>query len=487
VAKTKTLYVCSSCAWETAKWVGKCGGCGEWNTMAEELRMPDSGSGSGNTARTTSSPLRLAEPVKLGDVSQMEEQRLKSKISELDRVLGGGFVPGSVVLLGGDPGIGKSTLSMQIAGIFASRGLDVLYVSGEESLGQLKLRAQRLGIDASGVSVLLETSLERVDQLMRDRKPGIAIIDSIQTLGTEKLTSSPGSVTQLREVTGALTQLAKGLGIPTILIGHVTKDGNIAGPKVLEHMVDTVLYFEGEQGLSYRVLRAVKNRYGSTNEIGVFEMRGDGLHEVSNPSAMFLQERPQGASGSVVVPVVEGTRPLLVEIQALSSPPGYGPPRVNAIGVDSNRVILLLHIIDKRMGLKVTGHDVFVNVAGGARVMETAADLGMAAAVLSSYLDRAIPSDMLVFGEMGLAGEVRAVGQAPARLMEAHKLGFRKVVLPRGNQQGVDEMLKERTGKELRDLSLVYVRTVADAIRAIFGEEVSRPQQQQQQQSQRKG
>jgi DNA repair protein RadA/Sms len=283
-------------------------------------------------------------------------------------------------------------------------------------------------------------------------------------------------VAQLREVTGALTQLAKGLGIPTILIGHVTKDGNIAGPKVLEHMVDTVLYFEGEQGLSYRVLRAVKNRYGSTNEIGVFEMRGDGLHEVSNPSAMFLQERPQGASGSAVVPVVEGSRPLLVEIQALSSPPGYGPPRVNAIGVDAGRVILLLHIIDKRTGLKVTGHDVFVNVAGGARVMETAADLGMAAAILSSYLDRPIAPDTLVFGELGLAGEVRAVGQAPSRLMEAHKLGFRKVVVPRGNQQGIDELLNDRSGKELRELDIIYVRTMADAIRAIFGEEIRKPQ-----------
>jgi DNA repair protein RadA/Sms len=474
MAKIKTVYVCGECGWETFKWVGKCGGCNSWNTLSEELRVPETAGGA-SAARTSSSPLRLAEPVKLGSVSQIEEQRLRSEVSELDRVLGGGFVPGSVVLLGGDPGIGKSTLSMQIAGIFAARGLDVLYVSGEESLGQLKMRAQRLGIDASGVSVLLETSLERVDQLMRERKPGIAIIDSIQTLGTEKLTSSPGSVAQLREVTGALTQLAKGLGIPTVLIGHVTKDGNIAGPKVLEHMVDTVLYFEGEQGLSYRVLRAVKNRYGSTNEIGVFEMRGDGLHEVSNPSAMFLQERPEGASGSAVVPVVEGTRPLLLEIQALSSPPSYGPPRVNAIGVETGRVILLLHIIDKRTGLKVTGHDVFVNVAGGAKVMETGADLGIATAVLSSYLDRPIAADTLMFGELGLAGEVRAVGQAPSRLVEAHKLGFRRAVLPRGNQQGVDELMGGRGGKELRELEIVYVRTMSEAIRAIFGEEVRRP------------
>ena len=478
MGKTKTVYVCQECGHQAPKWMGKCPGCASWNSLVEEVI--DTKPKAKSSGRATSSPLRLNKPVKIGSVDAIAEERICSDISELDRVLGGGFVPGSVILLGGDPGIGKSTLSLQIAGIFSDREMKVLYVSGEESLGQLKMRSQRLGVDASDVLVFLETSLERVEDLIKDEDPDIIVIDSIQTLATDQLTSSPGSVAQLREVTSALTQLAKGMNIPTILIGHVTKDGAIAGPKVLEHMVDTVLYFEGDKGMSYRVLRAVKNRYGSTNEIGVFEMRGDGLHEITNPSAMFLQERPQGASGSVVVPVVEGSRPLLVEVQSLVSPKSYGPPRVNAIGVDQNRVILLLNILEKRTGLRVAGQDVFVNVAGGVRVSETAGDLGIAMAVISSYLDRAVPDDTILLGELGLAGEVRAITQAPDRVKEAYKLGFRKVILPKGNLDGVHEELGK--SGDLKGLDIQTVRTVAESIRSLFGAEIDRAKMAQQRQ-----
>lgn len=466
MAKAKTVWTCAECGYQAPKWSGRCSGCGEWNTMEEGLKESAAAS-PGSASRAAASPLRLDEPVQIGDVDHIPEQRIRVNISELDRVLGGGFVPGGVVLLGGDPGIGKSTLSLQVAGIFASRELKVLYVSGEESLGQLKMRAQRLGIDAKKVWVFLETSLERVEQTIKTKKPDIMIIDSIQTLATDRLTSSPGSVAQLREVTSALTQIAKGSDIPTVLIGHVTKDGAIAGPKVLEHMVDTVLYFEGDRGMSYRMLRAVKNRYGSTNEVGVFEMRGDGLHEITNPSAMFLQERPEGASGSAVVPIVEGSRPLLVEVQALVSPKNYGPPRVNAIGVDTNRSILLLNILEKRTGLKVAGQDVFLNVAGGIKLVEPAGDLGSAMAVLSSFLDRPLPEDAVIIGELGLAGEVRAVNQAPSRVMEAKKLGFKRVILPTNNIRGVEEEL----GDDL-EISLEGVKTVAEAIRTIFGTQI---------------
>ena len=465
MAKAKVVWVCQECGHQAPKWAGKCGGCGAWHTLVEELKGGDAPA---KNARPPS-PMSLAEPVQIGDVEHIDENRIMARVSELDRVLGGGFVPGSVVLLGGDPGIGKSTLSLQVAGLFSAREMKVLYVSGEESLGQLKMRAQRLGIGAKEVWVYLETSLERVAQTIKERKPDFVIIDSIQTLATDRLTSSPGSVAQLREVTSALTQLAKGSDTPMVLVGHVTKEGAIAGPKVLEHMVDTVLYFEGDRGMSYRLLRAVKNRYGSTNEIGVFEMRGDGLHEISNPSAMFLQERPEGASGSAVVPIVEGSRPLLVEVQALVSPKTYGPPRTNAIGVDTNRAILLINILEKRTGLKVAGQDVFVNVAGGIKVVEPAGDMGMAMAVLSSFLDRAIPDDTVIFGELGLAGEVRAVSQAPSRIAEAAKLGFERAIIPAGNEAG----LREEMGDEI-GIELMSVRTIAEAIRAVFGSHIDR-------------
>ncbi|QDG49874.1 DNA repair protein RadA [Persicimonas caeni] len=471
MAKPRTIYVCQSCGHEHHKWGGKCKGCDEWNTLVEEIRGGDNDKPSGGSAKAGYGAEGGAEPVRMSEVEFTDENRVHSGISEFDRVLGGGFVPGSVVLLGGDPGIGKSTLSLQVAGHFAERELDVLYVSGEESLSQLRMRAERLTIDADNVWVVGETILERAEKRLRDKKPDLFVVDSIQTLSTERLTSSPGSVAQLREVTSALTQLAKGLNIPTVLIGHVTKEGAIAGPKVLEHMVDTVLYFEGQPGMNYRVLRAVKNRYGSTNEIGVFEMRGSGLHEVLNPSAMFLAERPEKASGSAVVPIVEGTRPLLVEIQALVSPSNYGPPRITSIGVDQNRVMLLLNIIEKRTGLKVAGHDVFVNVAGGARVSEPAADLGIAVAILSSYLDRGVPSNTVAFGEVGLTGEVRAVTQALARLGEAKKLGFERGVLPRGNVSEIEEV-STPDNTPFAGFKLDFARTLADVIRAVFGKDV---------------
>lgn len=469
MAKIRTIYVCQNCGHEHPKWSGKCLGCEEWNTLVEEVRGGEAevGLGAVNLRAGYGAEGGLA-PVRMTDVELVDHNRIHSGISEFDRVLGGGFVPGSVVLLGGDPGIGKSTLAMQVAGDFAGRGMDVLYVSGEESLSQLKMRAERLKIDAQNVWVVGETSLERTEKQIRDKKSALIIIDSIQTMATERLTSSPGSVAQLREVTSALTQLAKGLNIPTVLIGHVTKEGAIAGPKVLEHMVDTVLYFEGQPGMNYRVLRAVKNRYGSTNEIGVFEMRGSGLHEVLNPSAMFLAERPDNAAGSAVVPVVEGTRPLLVEVQALVSPNNYGPPRITSIGVDQNRVMLLLNIIEKRTGLKIAGHDVFVNVAGGARVGEPAADSGIVLAMISSFLERPIPENLVIFGEVGLTGEVRAVAQAVPRLAEAKKLGFGRAVLPRGNLSAIEEVTTPDRAP-FAGFKLDFARTLADLAREVFG------------------
>ena len=468
MAKPRSLYVCRECGYETAKWLGKCSACGEWNSLVEEVREKGKSTPDKSSPKTDDTGGYAAggggDPVPMGSVEMDAGDRLRSRNDELDRVLGGGFVAGGVTLLGGDPGIGKSTLSLQIAGMLAERDLRVLYVSGEESLGQLRMRGERLFVDVDEVLVVGETRLERVEALIKEHRPNLLVLDSIQTLATEELTSSPGSVVQLREVTGTITQLAKGMGMPTILIGHVTKDGAIAGPKVLEHMVDTVLYFEGQSGMNFRILRAVKNRYGSTNEIGVFEMRGDGLREVANPSEMLLAERPAGAPGSVVVPVVEGTRPLLVEVQALVSATSYGPPTVTTVGVDKNRVALLLNILEKRAGLDVTDHDVFVNVAGGVEISEPAADLGVALAIASSYRDRALAEETVLFGEMGLTGEVRAVSKAAARLVEAQKLGFEKALAPRSNASGVEAYL-EGNEKALSELRFEGVGNLGQALR----------------------
>jgi len=474
-AEPTPVYVCQNCGHEHPKWQGKCGDCKSWNTLRERLpeRERRSGAGSGGTDPSGGTVETGDGPVEMGSIEETETDRTSTGIGELDRVLGGGLVPGGVVLLGGDPGIGKSTLSLQAGARIAGReGADVLYVSGEESLSQLKMRADRLGVSADSILVLGETNLERTAATIREVEPELVVVDSIQTLTSEEYDSSPGSVVQLREVTGDLTQLAKGMQTPTLLIGHVTKEGAIAGPKVLEHMVDTVLYFEGRSETEHRVLRAVKNRYGSTDEIGVFSMRQRGLEEVENPSATFLEERPPEAPGSAVVPVVEGTRPLLVEVQGLVSPTNYGPPGVTAVGVDRNRAVLLLNIIEKRTGLEVTGQDVFVNVAGGMRLDEPASDLGIAAAILSSYLDRPLPSEALVVGELGLTGEVRAVSRLVPRLREGENLGFGRAVLPRGNAEALEKAETPEGQTVFDDGGLDFARTLADVIRSLFGKDV---------------
>lgn len=458
MAKVKTLFVCQECGHESPRWLGRCPGCNSWNSLVEEFRE----AGPAANAKAGYGVSAGGTPVRLGDVKMEAEHRVLTGVHELDRVLGGGFVPGGVVMLGGDPGIGKSTLSLQIAGIFAARGLDVLYISGEESLTQIRMRADRLGVDASGLWVVGETSVQAVERLLAERKPALAVIDSIQTMSSEQLTSSPGSVAQLREVTGLLTQVAKTHSIPTVLVGHVTKDGAIAGPKVLEHMVDTVLYFEAQSGNAFRLLRAVKNRFGSTNEVGVFEMRGDGLREVTNPSAAFLDGRPTDAPGSVVVPILEGTRPLMVEVQALVSPTSYGPPRVTCVGFDNNRAILLLNILEKRAGAKVAGMDVFINVAGGMRLVEPAADLAVSMAILSSFYERAVPADMAIFGEVGLTGEIRSVAQAARRVGETLKLGFDRVLMPAANAREVRD--------ELDIKALLGARHLGEARKILFGD-----------------
>ncbi|MDH4099339.1 MAG: DNA repair protein RadA [Nitrospirota bacterium] len=424
MAKLHTTYTCQKCGYASPKWLGRCTDCGGWNTFVEERTQGSAGRSKGGFSGEASRPVAVSE------ITGANEARFSSGMSELDRVLGGGTVAGSVVLIGGDPGIGKSTLMIQASHALSGNAGKVLYVSGEESPRQIKMRCQRLGIDSESLFIMAETSLEGIMQGLKEIKPGAIVVDSIQTVFSQELDSAPGSVSQVREAGSRITMHAKQAGVTAFLIGHVTKDGAIAGPRVLEHMVDTVLYFEGGKGHSYRILRAVKNRFGSSNEIGVFEMREEGLREVANPSELFLAERPADATGSVVVASMEGTRPILVELQALISPTTFGTPRRATIGVDHNRVSLLLAVLEKRAGLHLMGHDVFVNIVGGLRLDEPATDLGIVAAVASSFLDVPIPADTVVLGEVGLAGEVRAVSQAEARVREAAKLGFKRCVLP---------------------------------------------------------
>jgi DNA repair protein RadA/Sms len=427
VPKAKIIFACQSCGYQSPKWLGKCPDCEQWNTLVEERieRAPHPRGGLALSAAEVASPLSAISPA--------EKPRLPSGIREFDRVLGGGLVRGSVVLIGGDPGIGKSTLLLQAFAALSQGGQTCLYVSGEESRQQIKLRAERLGITSSKLLLLSETSLERILDQVQKVNPAILVVDSIQTIFTSSLPSAPGSIGQVRECSGAIIVLAKKTGLSTFLIGHVTKDGSIAGPRVLEHMVDTVLYFEGEGGHSFRILRAVKNRFGSTNEIGVFEMKEAGLREVSNPSEIFLMERPLGVPGSVVVCSMEGTRPILVELQSLVTSSFLAIPRRTTIGVDHNRVALLTAVLEKKMGIALFNQDIFVNVAGGVRVSEPAVDLGIVAAVASSYQDKPIDPKTVLLGEIGLAGEVRGIAQAEARVKEASKLGFERCVLPRTN------------------------------------------------------
>lgn len=451
MAKAKTVYFCQECGYESSKWMGQCPGCRQWNTLVEEHIEK----------RTVSVEKQLAavRPVSLPEIETKEEARFASGFPELDRVLGGGIVPGSLVLVGGDPGIGKSTLLLQVCRNLAEQRVDVLYISGEESLQQIKLRAQRVGQFSGSMRLLCETGLEVVSEVIRREKPQAVVIDSIQTMYSEAVTSSPGSVSQVREATAAFLQLAKGLGITIFIVGHVTKEGVVAGPRVLEHMVDTVLYFEGDRHAAYRILRGVKNRFGSTNEIGVFEMREEGLREVANPSEYMLNGKPEGASGSVVACSMEGTRPVLLEVQALVCRSNFGIPRRTAAGTDTNRVNLLMAVLEKRLNLRMGECDAYVNIAGGIRMSEPALDLGIVLALISSYKNRNIDEKTICFGEVGLSGEVRAVSMAQQRVQEAGKLGFTSCIVPKANLDAL---------KPVAGVSLIGVANVMEAVQKIL-------------------
>ncbi len=453
----KSVYFCQNCGHEESKWLGQCPMCKEWNTFVEE--KIDSGVTKGTTAaaRSVRASVREARIVPLNEVTADDDARVNTGIQELDRVLGGGIVPGSLVLVGGDPGIGKSTLLLQVCQRLAD-AKKVLYISGEESQAQIKLRANRMGAFASQLFLLCETNLEIIRGVIEKERPELVVIDSIQTMYSEEVSSAPGSVSQVRESTNVFMQLAKGLCIPIFIVGHVTKEGTVAGPRVLEHMVDTVLYFEGDRHASYRILRAVKNRFGSTNEIGVFEMRQTGLEEVENPSEYMLSGRPEQASGSVVACSMEGTRPILIEIQALVCHSNFGMPRRTAAGTDYNRVNLLMAVLEKRLGMALGNSDAYVNIAGGIKMNEPAIDLGIVMALVSSYRNRPVDEKTIVFGEVGLSGEVRAVNMPEQRVAEAKKLGFETCILP-------EVCLKMVKG--IKGIRLVGVKTVADAVSVI--------------------
>ena len=450
-----TVFFCQECGYESSKWLGQCPGCKQWNTFVEENVRPASVPGMGGGKASFS---RTKKPVTLKEIESGGEERFYTHMEELDRVLGGGIVKGSLVLVGGDPGIGKSTLLLQVCRYMAGDGRKVLYVSGEESLQQIKLRAERLGDFSDYLSLFCETNLDAVEEAVKRSEPAMVVIDSIQTMYCEQVSSAPGSVSQVRETCGRLLQLAKGLDISVFLVGHVTKEGTVAGPRVLEHMVDTVLYFEGDRYASYRILRSVKNRFGSTNEIGVFEMRQDGLKEVQNPSEFMLAGRPEGASGSVVVCSSQGTRPLMLEVQALVARTNFGFPKRQGTGIDLGRINLLMAVLEKRLQMQVGDCDAYVNVAGGIKVQEPAIDLGIVMAIASSFRNRAIPEDVVVFGEVGLSGEVRAVSMAGARVQEAKKLGFSMVILPESNRESC---------LEIGGIRLIGVRNVQEAMEVI--------------------
>src|SRR5689334_3701580 len=453
---TRTIYVCQNCGAQQPKWMGKCPDCGEWNSFAEEKPVIAQ---TGASVRGGMLRMKEAAPLAYQDIESQDDARQSSGINEFDRVLGGGIVPGSLVLIGGDPGIGKSTLLLEVSDKLSRAYGKVLYISGEESARQIKLRGERLGINPQGLYLLPETNLERIFAEIDALDPQAVVVDSVQTVFSAKLESAPGSVSQVREVAGQFLMLAKNRTVPVFLIGHVTKEGMIAGPKALEHIVDTVLYFEGERHHNHRIIRAVKNRFGAANEIGVFEMTGHGLMPVTNPSGLFLSERPVGVSGSVVTACMEGTRPMLVEVQALVTANKYGTARRMTQGIDSNRVALLMAMMEKRIGMHVLADDVFVNVAGGMTIDEPAADLGIVAAIASSFRNVPIEERSAVFGEVGLAGEVRATSQASVRVREAYAMGFRRCVIPQGNL----------TGLEYDDgIEVIGVRDVSDALDALF-------------------
>ncbi len=457
MAKIKTSYICSECGFESPKWYGKCPSCGEWNTLNEELNSQQTKNSFSNSFSTVNQVLAL------DDICGENDERIPTKIEEFDRVLGGGIVKGSLVLLSGDPGIGKSTILLQICQNLGSKGQKILYVSGEESANQIKLRAVRIGVTTKNLFILSQTDLATIVECIKAEKPDIVIIDSIQTMVYEQVNSSAGSITQVRECTNVFMHTAKGLGIPIFIVGHVNKDGAIAGPKVLEHIVDTVLYFEGERNYSYRILRGVKNRFGSTNEIGVFEMTADGLKEVLNPSLMMISGRPKNTSGTCVACVMEGTRPILAEVQGLVCATGFGTPRRMSTGFDYNRMSMLLAVLEKRAGYFFNNMDAYVNVVGGLKLDEPAADLTVALALVSSLKDKAVDDKTIAFGEVGLAGEIRAVNNCEQRIAEAKRLGFERCIIPFHNYKSITNFLKST-------FDIIPVRNIREAFSALVEE-----------------
>lgn len=446
----KTIFFCQNCGYESAKWQGQCPACREWNTFVEEMVSATSAK-----KRSAGGRQAVEKACRLSQIQMAEEARMSTGYKELDRVLGGGIVQGSLVLVGGDPGIGKSTLLLQVCRNLTSVGEAVLYISGEESLQQIKMRADRLGNFQNDMALLCETNLDAIEQVIEREQPKIIVVDSIQTMYREDVSSAPGSVSQVREATNSFMQIAKGMGITVFLVGHVTKEGVVAGPRVLEHMVDTVLYFEGDRYASYRILRGVKNRFGSTNEIGVFEMRESGLAEVTNPSEYMLSGKPEGASGSVVACAMEGTRPILLEVQALICRSNFGIPRRTAVGTDINRMNLLMAVIEKRLGMSLGDCDAYINIAGGIRMNEPAIDLAVVLAILSSKKDLPLGEKTIAFGEVGLSGEIRAVSMAKQRVQEAEKLGFTRCILPQVSLEGLEE-------KDTQGIQLIGVRMIQD-------------------------
>ena len=458
--KIKTVFFCNECGYESPKWVGQCPACRAWNTMTEE-RI----NASQSVAKTVKEALQGETVIaKIDEIELSREDYIPTTMPEFDRVLGGGIVPGSLTLVGGDPGIGKSTLLLQICRLLGQKGHSILYISGEESLKQIKIRALRLGDFNDRVELMCETSLTVIEEGIRRKKPEIVVIDSIQPMFLEEVTSAPGSVSQVRESTGVFMRLAKGLNVSILIVGHVTKEGTVAGPRVLEHMVDTVLYFEGDRHGAYRILRGVKNRFGSTNEIGVFEMRSNGLAEVENPSEFMLEGRPKDASGCVVTCSMEGTRPILVEVQALVSQTNFGIPRRQAQGADYNRLNLLMAVLEKRVGLSLGDCDAYLNVAGGIKVTEPAIDLGIVFAVVSSFRNKPLPADLAVFGEVGLSGEIRSVSQIEGRVKEAMKLGFATVIVPESCKATLKDFETQSFEKNSPGIRILYAQSVSEAI-----------------------
>lgn len=455
-SKVKSVWVCADCGFESPKWNGQCPSCGNWNTFNEEMRD----NSSLKTGLKSKSIRQYSKPIRISEISNHDENRYKTKIDELDRVLGGGIVKGSIILLGGDPGIGKSTILLQVCKNLADF-LNVLYVSGEESQRQVKLRAERLHATNDNLYIMTETDIECIAEEIKIQAPDLVIIDSIQTMNHSELTSTTGSITQVKECTNVLMRLAKTLDVPIIVVGHVNKDGGIAGPKVLEHIVDAVLYFEGDRQMSYRILRGIKNRYGSTNEIGVFSMGENGLEEVENPSLMLLSGKPKGVPGTCVACIMEGTRPIFAEVQGLATNSGFGNPRRMSTGYDYNRMALILAVLEKRAGYFFSSLDTYVNVVGGLKLDEPASDLSVAMALISSLKNVVIADKTIVFGEIGLAGEIRTVSHAAERIIEAERLGFERCVLPFHNLKGLSENVKSL------NIELIGVRTIRQAFEAL--------------------